>query len=58
MLVAEAVKEAEDDFFVAMPDVHALDVAGVRERKPGQTVGEEAECGAVDGFASTLEDDG
>lgn len=29
MLVAESVKEAEDDFLVAMADVHAFDVAGV-----------------------------
>jgi len=58
MLVAEAMEEAEDDFFVAVPDVHALDVAGVRERKTGEAVGEEAEGWAVDGFAGTLEDDG
>jgi hypothetical protein len=58
MLVAEAVKEAEDDFFVAVPDVHALNVAGVGERQAREAVGEEAEGWAVDGFAGALEDYG
>jgi hypothetical protein len=42
LFIAEAMKETEDDFLVAMADVHAFDVGAIGERKTGETVGEEA----------------
>src|SRR3954462_7458892 len=41
-----------------MTDVHAFHVGGIGKRKTGETVGKEAEGGAVHGIAGALEDDG
>ena len=58
MFVAETMKEAEDDFFVAMTDLHAFDVGAVWERKTREAVCEEAKGWAAHRFAGTLEDGG
>jgi hypothetical protein len=58
VLIAEAMKETEDDFFVAMTDMHAFDVSGVGQWETGEAIGEEAEGGAIHCFAGALEEDG
>ena len=57
LFFAEAVEETEDDFFVAMADLHAFNVGAVGERKTREAVCEEAQCGAIHGFACALEND-
>ena len=57
MFVAEAMKETEDDFFVAMADLDAFNVRGFREREAGEAVCQETERGAIYIFAGAIKDD-